>query len=324
MSANMERKMFASKTKNPWWSFGNKNENYVYPNATNEELLVLSKADFPVNLVDLSQYNEKYDGYYLLENGVTKDILRQCRGRFQPLQTTKFLSKISPLGNITDIGAIGKGEKVFFSIDAGSFSVGEGNTHKSYINAVLPHDGTMKITLGPGIDRIECQNKFNIWKKSLKEGEFLATKQTTSAGDKIDKWVKTFIELQQEVDNMKDNFLKLAKMKFSHDSQAQIIQKLFDEKDNTRSLNQQKMLAQIIGDNASKIPSSQRGTGYDIFNGVTYLTSHESVIKKNTDRLEAVLFGTAQKFAEKAFNIILGSVPDEVIEEREFARTITV
>jgi len=323
MSANMERKMFATKSNiQPWWA--KNGENYVFENVSNEELFHLSKADFPVKLVNLDQYNEKFKDYYLLINEVTGDVLRQCKGRLQPMQSLTFFNKITQLGNITDIGAIGNGEKVFFSLDAGEFSIGKGNTHKTFINAVLPHDGTMKVTLGTGDFRIECQNTFNAWKKSLKEGEFLAAKQTATAEGKVDKWVKTFLEMQEESKNLRLNFLELAKRKFSPNSQAIIIQKLFDEKDNTRSLNQQKMLAQIIGDNASKIPSSQRGTGYDIFNGVTYLTSHESVIKKNTDRLEAVLFGTAQKFAEKAFNIIIGSVPDEVIEEREFARTITV
>lgn len=312
MASNMELKMFASKVSNPWWAV--KDDNYVHPDVSNEELFRLSGADFPVELVDLKQYDENFDGYFLLRNQRTGKVLRQCKGRLTPLQSETFFQKITQLGNITDIGAIGQGEKVFFSLDAGSFTIGEGNTHKSFINAVLPHDGTMKVTLGTGDFRIECQNTFNAWKRTLKESSFLAAKQTADCENKIDGWVKVFLEMQDETKTLHENFVELAKKRFSPDTQANLIQKIFDEKENTRSVNQQKMLAQIIGDNASKVTPDLKNTGYDLFNAVTYYTSHESTIKANTERLDTVMFGSAQKFAEKAFNILLNAPADELFD----------
>ncbi len=312
MAANMEKyKMFASKTKNPWWAKGDK---FVHPNATNEELFHLSGADFPVELVDLSQYDPKFANYFLLRNTVNGEVLRQCKGRLTPMQSQNFFDKITQLGNITDIGAIGNGEKVFFSIDAGGFSIGEENTHRSFINAILPHDGTMKVTLGTGDFRIECQNTFLAWKRSLNESDILQAKQTTTCEGKINGWVKAFQEMKDETKSLHENFVTLARKVFSAETQSKIIQAIFDNKENTRSENQQKMLAQIIGDNASKVSSDLRNTGYDLINGVTYYTSHVSPIKQGTERSEALAFGSAQKFAEKAMLILLQYQPDELLD----------
>lgn len=57
-----------------------------------------------------------------------------------------------------------------------------------------------------------------------------------------------------------------------------------------------------------------RGTGYDLINGFTYYTSHVSPIKQGTERSEALAFGSAQKFAEKAMAILLQYEPDQLLD----------
>jgi len=328
MAANMDLQLFASKNAAAWW-WNDSMENHVFPNATNRELFELSKADFPVEIVPIFKKDgSEIPGYFILENTRTGAALRMAKSRFQALQSETLFEKLDQLGNITDIGAIGQGEKVFFSLDAGQFEIGEGNTHKQFINAVLPHDGTMKITLGLGDFRIECQNTFNLWKRSLDSTEILACKQTANAEAKIDGWVKAFQEMQAENETLKEKFKRLASMKFSAESQAGIIGKLFGgdkDKPSTRSINTQKMLAEIIADNASNVSQDVRGTGYDLFNGLTYWTSRGMGLKANTSALESVMFGSGQKLAETALNLILESIPDGIIPNREnLVRTITV
>lgn len=129
--------------------------------------------------------------------------------------------------------------------------------------------------------------------------------------------------MQNEKTSLQEKFIQLAKMKFNSDNMARIISKIYDDKENTRAKNNMDRIAQIIGDNASKIPPGQKGTGYDLFNGITYFTTHESTIKKNTSRLESTMFGTAQKFSEHALNIILAEKPDSMINDK-FTRSLTI
>lgn len=315
MAANMENKMFATKSeKQPWWA--KEEENYSFPNATNRELFSASKADFNVSLHPVYDRNgATIQDYSHLVNDNNGATLRVCKGRFVPNQSEAIFSILDQLGEMESCGAIGNGEKVFFNMAGDMYNVGEGNTMQTHIVSALPHDGTMKLTLGLSTVRVECANTFTQWKKSLNADEVFSTKQTARAGDRLGLWVNAFNEMREANQTLQDKFKTLAKMKFSAESQAAIISALYGEKESTRSKNNMAKLAQIIGDNASKIPPGQRGTGWDLFNGVTYLTTHENSLKKNTDRLESSLFGTSQKFAEKAFDLILGSTPDSMVQE---------
>lgn len=273
-----------------------------------------SDANFTVSLDNLGNYKPEYNNHFMLINDSTGMPLRQCKGRLNPIQPRTMLDKISPLGELSETKALAGGKKVVFTFDGGSYTIGEGNEHKSYIHCLLPQDGSSNIILGASDFRIFCKNALTRWLRSLKEAEFLSTKQTSHAGQKIDSWVKAYMEVQQESLTLRENFLFLARKIFSSETQAKVIMEIFDNKDNTRSENQQKMLAQIIGDNASKVTKDLRGTGYDILNGFTYYSTHMSPVKSGTDRNEANLIGSAQKFAEKAFNVLLQYEPDQLLD----------
>ena len=120
MASNMEvNRMFAtSSDKNPWWADLKAGENYCYPGATNRELFSASKADFDVSLDPVFDRNgDEVPGYFILNNTSLGAPLRMAKGRFVPMQNETLFRHLDQLGKITDICAIGTGEKVCFSLE---------------------------------------------------------------------------------------------------------------------------------------------------------------------------------------------------------------
>lgn len=323
MSHLMQEKRFASKVSNPWWANG---ENYIYKDVTNNSLFELSKCDFEVTLHSVKdRHGDDIKNHFYLENNDNGAILRLSKGRFTPIQPKDFFDKIDKLGDIESICGIGKGEKIIFNLLGKQFNIGEGNTHNSNISCLLPLDGTKKPTIGLNDKRVECNNTFVQWYGNLANETTFTAKQTKSCSAKIDNFVSTFLELQEKQTSLHNTFKNLANIEFSPDKQMTLISSFFDDKESATSINKMRQVAEILKNNAttSKVPAAQKGTGYELFNAVTFYTNHASSLKKNTDREESLLFGSSQSFAEKSLNLILDMEPTKIRNEN-LVRSITL
>lgn len=118
----------------------------------------------------------------------------------------------------------------------------------------IPFDGTAKPRCGISDYRVECGNTWNKFYKNINESEFIETKQTKGAQERINKWFSVLADMQKEKDSMAENFRAMASKVFGEEKQAQIISKLFDDKDTTRSNNQMLVIADILKSNRSNIP----------------------------------------------------------------------
>jgi phage/plasmid-like protein (TIGR03299 family) len=211
-------------------------------------------------------------------------------------------------------GALGKGETIWGLVDLNiGLSVGD-DRHESYLLFSTSHDGSKSHGYGLTDTRVVCQNTLNM-ALSSKAASSLRVRHTRNAMDRIQSMHTALEGITNDVRTMEQKLNMLAQRRVTKESCEQIFARLFPptlidgkpKEDSTRRQNQIAAILERFESNDNNAFPEQRGTAYNLLNGITEYVDHYRDGVRGGKRAEAAMFGSGNQLKTNALEIIMAS-----------------
>lgn len=166
MPANIFDNRFAERNGHAWWSSDTKRLEDQDNKATTA--IRVAGIDYGVVKRPLFYYdahgNPRTTDHVAIErpafDGVEAAVLGIATSAYEPLQNGELAEMLDPLTDewpCETVGALGRGETVFITLDAGTSEVG-GDEIRQYLFAYNSHDGSSAFKINVTPVRVVCQN----------------------------------------------------------------------------------------------------------------------------------------------------------------------
>lgn len=297
-----------------------------------KDAIRLANLGWKVDLRPLRHPNglevENLFGIYRNDRSETDGLLGYCKGQYVPFQQDQIIGIADSLiagreGNAhyETAGAIGRGEKIFFSINLRyCFDVVPGDRHETYFNIINYHNAQGRLTFLVNTLRIVCSNTMQM---ALREKDAVVSKIThTQSGllrlENAKNTVQTSI---QSAKQLKDRLLELSKRQMDKKSTEQILDRLFplppegaSNQSKTRQENKRIEFLELFEKNDDDTFKLVRGTAYNALNAFTEREDHTIGVRRTSGknnmnseeiRAERAMTGVGVKSKARALEVIL-------------------
>ena len=209
-------------------------------------------------------------------------------------------------------GVLGKGETVWGLIDLNiALSVGADRSD-NYLLFSTAHDGSKSHNYRMTSTRVVCQNTLGmaLGRKAINQ---LTVRHTKNADNRIADMHTALEGIGSEVRTMEERLNFLAGRKVTREAATDVFDRLFPravdsegkaKPDSTRRENMIAGILERFERNDGNAFPEQRGTAYNLLNGVTEWTDHYRDGVRGGKRSEAAMFGTGDSLKSLALEVI--------------------
>jgi phage/plasmid-like protein (TIGR03299 family) len=209
-------------------------------------------------------------------------------------------------------GVLGNGEVVWGLIDLNMALHVGGDRIVTYLLFSTAHDGTKSHNYRIVSERVVCNNTLDI-ALAERTAASLTVRHTKNAGDRLVDIHKTLAGMRSDTIDMEQRLNFLASRRVTKETLTTIIDRLFparaDQDGNKKpdSTRRENMIAEILArfeSNDNNAFPEQRGTAYNLLNGVTEYVDHFRTGVRSGKREESAMFGTGNVLKSKALEVI--------------------
>ena len=171
-------------------------------------------------------------------------VLSVVGGQWTPIQTRDLANYLDPISEkypVETIGAIGHGEKLFITLDAGESAIA-GEHHKLYYLITDHRDGTGALTIAFTPVRVVCQNTLTTGLNSAKVS--VALKHNKMIKADTEWYVRLFNRMLTSQDQVIAEMDRLAKFVVTEEEVMQVMKTAYPEPSRPRRLNLAKDISQ--------------------------------------------------------------------------------
>ena len=289
----------------------------VAGNLTPAEMMVAAQVDWTVSKRPIKY--RRADGktatteeHFVLARDTDDRVLDVVGPRYVPVQNADAFQFMAEVAEAADIsmevaGSLRNGQLVWglAKINAG-FSLPGKDRIEPYLLVGCPHQqGKAWMTQLTDV-RVVCQNTFSqaLRGSAASRITFRHVKEFTQVERKRVREAMGIV--REQIDEHRDNIVKLTKITMSHDDGADFLFNLFDGEDPTKP-NKVAQQAMTALDHAPGYNlASAKGTAWGVLNAATYTLDH--LWRKDEDRrLYQSWFGTNASIKRRAFSSLLAA-----------------
>lgn len=171
-------------------------------------------------------------------------VLSVVGGQWTPIQTRDLANYLDPISEkypVETIGALGRGEKLFITLDAGESSIA-GEHHKLYYLITDHRDGTGALTIAFTPVRVVCQNTLTTGLSSAKVSVALKHNKMIKADTQW--YIRLFNNMLTSQDQVIAQMERLAHFSIDEDDVTKVLQSAYPEPSRPRRLNLAKDVTQ--------------------------------------------------------------------------------
>lgn len=299
---------------------------------TGKDAVQLSNLNWTVSLKPLRHSNgEQIDnlfGIYRNDRHDNDGFLGYCKGQYVPFQQDQVVGIADSLiagreGNAhyETAGAIGRGEKIFFSINLRYyFDIVPGDRHETYFNIVNYHNAQGRLTFLINTLRIVCSNTMQM---ALREKDATVSKitHTRSGVLQLENAKRTVRSSIQSAEHLKERLRDLSQRQLDKKSTEKILDRLFplpaenaSDRAKSRQENKRIEFLELFEKNDDDTFKMIRGTAYNALNAYTEREDHrigvrQTAAKKEMSsdeiRAERAMTGAGVESKSQALEVIL-------------------
>lgn len=325
MAHNLYRDSMAYMGETPWHQLGVQFEGKF----TAEQAIVAANLGYtvekvplfmriPGNGVDVPESFVKTDGFATV-NSDTNDILGYVRSRYTPLQNRAafgFFDELIEEGgaHYVTAGALGKGERIWLLAQMPeTFEPLAGDVSKNYCLLSNSHDGNSPVTVRFTQIRVVCQNTLTAAMKGTKET--ISVRHSTNVEHRLRTAASILREYRDHMANLGEVFTKFTAITIDDAWIDEYIDGLFgleidiaSPAGRTRRQNNVNTFMRYVDSGRGTNIPGVKGTVWGAYNAAVEFADYE-VINRADDRIQSILYGTANNFRQKAFDLALSMTP---------------
>ena len=289
MAANIFGDRFFGRRTPAWHRVGT----VMDENLTATEAMRISKIGFPVRKLPafIQLENGQYidSGYYGVVREQTEDdpqdrILSMVGKEWTPIQAwdlAKMLDPVSEKYPVETMGALGHGEKIFMTLDAGEGLIA-GEDHHMYYLVTDHRDGMGALSIAFTPVRIVCQNTLTTGLASAKVSVTL--KHNRSIHQDTEWYMYLFNSMLQSKERVIPVMNTLAEYRIDDEEAKSIINSAYPEASRPRRLT---LSQDITPDDVSR----------DVWTSILNDKQHyQGEYEKRVDRIEAIRKGAWERY----------------------------
>lgn len=303
MAHLVEKMMYNSKNELPWHGLGNPVDGL----ATSADAISKAGLDWSV---DIKPAYANVGDQYVEVNGVNftvrssdNRVLGQVGDRYNVLQNKQAFEFFDAIvGEEQAIyetaGSLRNGERIWLLAKMPDF-IRIGNTDdivEKYVLLTNSHDGKSPVIVKVTPIRVVCNNTLTF--ALSKGGDEYRVRHTTNMMDKLAE-AENALGFTNTIYNQVDEILNgMSRVQMNGDMVDDYLKKVFGESNKAKNIKTD--VLQLLEEGAGVDDPSLRYTAYHVYNGVTEWVDHVKNFSKNTDRLEAITFGSGASIKNKA------------------------
>lgn len=264
-------------------------------------------------------------GIYLVYREDNKHIFQTVTKRYEPFQIDSHLNIVEAIVNADDkayfetAGVLGKGERVFFTVNLNCEKdiLGSGDKHISYLVATGSFDSSLSNEYFISETRVVCQNTLSI---AMKDGKSkVKAKSTRNAEATLDQRIRNLNDARMMFNSTMEKMEFLATKKINSaivDDVLKTVFKFDDEKGeySRRAKGSVEIVKQLLESNDKDAFPQFRGTAYNLLNAFTEYGDHYSEVRITEGRqgmsadylrAESAVFGSMAQTKAQVLDVIL-------------------
>ena len=217
-------------------------------------------------------------------------VLSVVGGQWTPIQTKELASYLDPIAEkypVETLGAIGHGEKIFITLDAGEKTIA-GEHHHLYYLITDHRDGTGALTIAFTPVRVVCQNTLTTGLSSAKVSTALKHNKQIKADTQW--WIRIMNNMLTSQDQVVAQLERLAHFQLAAGDVGRVLQTAYPEPSRPRKLN---LTKDITPDDVSK------DTWLTILNDTKDMQTKFEKLKENKDKIRNAALTRFQVFNDE-------------------------
>lgn len=322
MAHNLYQNSMAYTGETPWHQLGVQ----FAGKFTAEQAIEAANLEYTVEKVPLFMRVQgegqesfvKTDGFATV-NADTNDILGYVRSRYTPLQNRAafgFFDELIEEGgaHYVTAGALGKGERVWLLAQMPeTFEPLAGDVSKNFCLLSNSHDGSSPVTVRFTQIRVVCQNTLGAALKGSKET--VSVRHSTNVEFRLKTAGSILREYRDHMANLGEVFTKFTAVTIDDAWIDEYLDGLFGMEIDIASKAGLTRRQKNVG-SFRNLLSMGRGTGipgvkgtvWGAYNAAVEFADYE-ITNRADDMVQSALFGTANTFRQKAFDLALSLTP---------------
>jgi len=227
-------------------------------NLTATEAMEIADIGFPV--IKVPTHAEMPDGtlvetgqFAVVRNATHDDpfprVLSTVGSKWTALQAADLATMLDPITKeypVETAGALGKGEKIFFTLDAGEGKIA-GEEHRLYYLVTDHRDGTGALSIAFTPVRVVCQNTLTVGLNQAKVS--VSIRHDASVHDDAKFYMSVFEDMMRARTSVTETMNQLAEVNISDEQAMTVIKSAYPDPSRT---NRMKMVKGITPDDVSK------------------------------------------------------------------------
>jgi phage/plasmid-like protein (TIGR03299 family) len=250
------------------------------------------------------------------------------KGRYTIVQTREAFDFFNTaihekVACIETVGALGKGAVVFAMARLpDDFEPIKGDPIERYILLTTTHDGSGTIQAIFTTIRVVCQNTFNAALAGATN--VVKIRHTKNAKTKLAQAHKMLKASETYWDKISEAYKAMSLKDMTRLDVINFVETMFPGKlkkvvkndgaieeiveVSTRTENNRLKVVELFTGGADGSTKATAGSVYQMYNAITQFVDRDRVVRKNTDRWQASVFGSGSNFRQKAFNNLISLV----------------
>jgi len=320
MAHNLYMDSMAFTGETPWHKLGTQ----FTEKFTSEQAIAAANLGFVVNKVPLYMKSGDGENYvktsgFATVNGDTNEVLGIVRGRYTPLQNREafqFFDELLEEGgaHYVTAGALGKGERIWLLAQMPeSFEPLAGDVSQNYCLLSNSHDGSSPVTVRFTQIRVVCQNTLTAAMKGSKET--VSVRHSENVSFRMKTAADILKEYRDHMANLGETFTKFTAVTIDDAWIDEYLDGLFgmeidipSKAGQTRRGNAVSTYLRYLNFGRGTTIPGVRGTVWGAYNAAIEYADYE-VTGRADDRVKSILYGTANNFRQKAFDLALSMTP---------------
>jgi len=251
--------------------------------------------------------------YYAIVRESDDSILGVVKGRWTPYQNEDAFAWTVPLvesgkWEFETAGSLKGGQRCWCLLKQGEVEIVPNDTLKQYLMVCWSHDGISSNYVQPTSIRVVCNNtltmalnEHSVTRHAVRHSQFMPMR--------MDAVRDLYMEATERFEEQVKEFRALAMKKLNRRQIDSVVDNLFpveskEGKSLTHALNRREIVHDAIMNGSGIQENGIDNTGYGVLMGISEATEHFIGGDHVKDRGANVLWGTAKKMCDKAFELV--------------------
>lgn len=317
--------MMYNKRETPWHGIGTPVDGL----ATATEAISKANLDWKVDLHPLkvmptvaNNFEQEFESHRAVVRTDVNEILGVVGSRYEPLQNEDAFGFFDPLVERNEAiyetaGSIYNGKRIWLLAKLpDTFSVGKSeDVIEKYVLLTNSHDGSKPVVVKITPVRVVCNNTLSFALKKGSGSDEVSIRHTTNihanlteAHRVLEITDNTYSVLNEAYDAMyqkqlkEDDIFEYVKSVLGHKHTD-------NEELSTRTINTMESIERLLNEGAGhELFRGNEGNVWQVYNSITEYVDHEKSYRKNTDTMDAKIYGSGAQVKQRAFKEALSLV----------------